>query len=171
MKNAKKIAFGAVFSALGVLLLLAGSLIESLDASLAVAASLITTMALIEFKTGLSLSVWAVVSALSLILSPYNSACWMFFVFLGWYPIFKRRIEQIHYMLSWAVKVSTFNVCAVAYWFIFSKLLGLPFEGTEGLLLLIWLGGNVVFVIYDLVLTRMITLYIFAWRTRLGFKN
>ena len=171
MKSAKKVAYGAVFSALGVLLLCAGAWIESLDASLAVAASMLVAVALIEFQTAFSLLIWAAVTALSLVLFPLNSAAWLFGLFLGWYPVFKRRIEQIHYVLAWSVKISAFNVSAVAYWWVFTKLLQLPFDETGVLLALLWIGANAVFVIYDMVLTRMITVYIFRLRNRLGFRG
>lgn len=171
VKGAKKVAYGAVFTALGVILLSAGVLLESLDASLAVAASMLITVAVIEFQSGFSLGIWLAVSLLSLILFPLNSAAWLFGLFLGWYPVFKKRIEQIHYVLAWSVKLSAFNVSAVAYWFVFTKVLMLPFEETGLLLGLLWIGANAVFVIYDLVLTRMITIYIFRLRSRLGFKG
>ncbi len=169
MKKAKKIAYCAVFSALGVILLCGGALLESLDASLAAAAGILMTVVLIEFQTASALLVWACVSLLSLILFPLNSSAWMFVVLLGWYPVVKKRVERCHYALSWLLKIGVFNLCAVAYWFVFTKLLMLPFEETGLLLALLWLGANAVFVIYDLVLTRMITVYIFHWRSRLGF--
>ncbi len=171
MKQSKKIAFGAIFTALATLLLCAGNLLETLDASLAVIASLVTCVALIEFQSGLALLVWAAASVLSLVLFPLNSASWLFCVFLGWYPVFKRRVEQIPFVFSWCVKLSAFNVSAFVYWVIFTKVLDLPFEETGLLLLGVWLGANVVFVLYDMVMTRMITLYIFRWRKLLGFRD
>lgn len=171
MKKSKAMAFGAVFTALSTLFLWAGNVIETLDAGLAVLGSLVIFVALIEFKKGLALLVWLASSVLSLLLNPVNSAAWLFLLFLGWYPVFKQRIEQIHYVFAWCVKVSAFNVSAFLYWLVFTKVLNLPFEETGILLVALWLGGNLVFILYDLLMTRMITLYIFRWRKLLGFRD
>lgn len=171
VKKTSKIAYGAVFSALCTVITVLGALIETFDASLAVIAGFLVCIALIEFETALALGVWLVSSVLSVVLFPFNSAAWMFVLFAGWYPIFKRRIERIHYVLAWAVKISAFNVSMFAYWFVFTKVLMLDF-GAEGMLLFgLLLAANVVFVLYDIVMTRLITVYIFSWRNRLGFKN
>ena len=171
MKKNRSVAYGAVFSALCTVLTVAGALLESLDASLAVIAGFVVCVALIEFETAVAVSVWLVSSVLSLVLFPFNSAAWLFLLFAGWYPVFKRRIERIHYIFAWAVKISAFNVSMFLYWFVFTKILMLDI-GAQGLLLLgLLVAANLVFVLYDILMTRLITVYIFSWRSRLGFKD
>ena len=171
-KKSKRVAYGAVFTALITVILIGGALIDTLDMSLSVIASAFICIGVIEFGAPFALTVWAASSCLSLILFPLNTAGWMFLIFCGWYPVFKRGVEIIHYVAAWAVKLSAFNVSCFVFWFITVKLLNIPFDvGFAGLIWIFAVVLNVAFVLCDLAATRLITLYMFRWRSRLGFKD
>ena len=75
MKNGKvkQMTVCAALAALGVVLLSIGPLIDVLDASLAVLASILCIVAVIEYGKAAPWLVFAVTAVLSLVLMPQNS--------------------------------------------------------------------------------------------------
>lgn len=119
--------------------------------------------------------VYIVVSVLSLILVSDKEAVLYYIAFLGFYPIVKGLLERIkNRLVQYIFKVAIFNVCIVAAFYIGLFLLSVPKESFElfGVYLpLVFLGlGNLVFIIYDFCLTRLITQYVEIWRKRIKFK-
>ena len=170
-KKAKTVAVCAMFAAIGTVVIGAAALLDVLDMSLGLAASVFTFVSVIEFGAPAALAVWLATSCLSLVLFPHNTAAWMYLIFTGWYPVFKRAVEKLHFVFSWAVKLSAFNVCCFLYWLAATKLLGLPTELSGWLIAAFALVLNAAFVLFDIASSRLVTLYIFRWRRRLGFKD
>jgi len=166
----KKIAFGAVFSALCIMLLAIGSLITTLDISLAVYAGLIILVALIEYKDKTAWLMYFTVSVLSLIILPEKSSALMFALFCGFYPMMKKYFEALHYVTAWVVKISFFNTTLLIFILAAKHLFMLNIEAAEFEIVFIALA-NVCFVLYDIVMTRLIVFYVLKIRKRLGFKN
>lgn len=90
----------------------------------------------------------------------------LFVGFFGYYPILKGKLEKIRvHMVEYLLKFSVFNVAMVANYMVIIYLFGIqdileevgPF-GKYSVLLLLALG-NVVFWIYDVALSRIITAY------------
>ena len=96
-------------------------------------------------------------------------------VFLGYYPIIKGFIERIASKpLQYIVKLALFNTCMIGAFFIGMAVLSIPRESfTMFGVYLPWVflvAGNFVFVIYDLCVTRLVTLYLLKWHNKLN-KN
>ena len=70
MKKTKKIALAAILSALGVLILLLGSIITVLDLTMVAMASLLIMLAVVEIGGGYPYLIWLVTGFLSLLLLP-----------------------------------------------------------------------------------------------------
>ena len=158
----------AMLSALGVVVLYLGSFIDVLDASMAVVASVMSIVAVIEFGRSAAWSIYAVTAVLSLILLPNKSPAVMYAAFFGFYPILKEVFEKKNKIVAWMLKEITFNVALVVCFFIirFVIFIGIP----EIPLMMYILGAlllEAVFVLYDLALTRAISLYVFNLRKRL----
>lgn len=157
-----------MLSALSVVVLYLGSFIEVLDASMAVIASVMSIIAVIEFGRGAAWSIYAVTSVLSLILLPNKSVAVIYAAFFGFYPILKEVFEKKNKVIAWIFKEVTFNIAlvvcfAVLRFVIFIEAPSIPFAMyVIGALLL-----EGVFVLYDVALTRLISLYIFKLRKRL----
>ena len=96
-------------------------------------------------------------------------------MFLGFYPILKGVIERIPSKpVQYIVKLALFNVCMIAAFYIGITLLSIPKESFNlfGVYLpwVFLILGNIVFIIYDLCITRLVTLYLLKWHDRLN-KN
>lgn len=167
--NTKKTVLISMFAALSVALLYVGSIIEVLDISAAVVASLLCIVTVIEYGGGAPWLVYAVTSVLSLVLLPYKMPAFMYAVFFGYYPIIKEKLEKhLKKPVAWVVKELIFNVAIIAItaasrWLFLSEDSPIAFEIAFIAL------SEVAFVLYDIALTRVVTVYIFKLRKRFKF--
>ena len=169
----KRLTVCAMLSALGVILLWIGSMIEVVDISMAVIASLLCVFAVIEYGGGAPWMVFATTSVLSLILLSHNRApAFMYLLFFGYYPILKEKLEKKPRVLAWILKEVIFNV-ALAILLVLTHFLLYP-GATLGSMLYFYavlaLAAEVIFPIYDVALTRLITFYLFRLRKRFRIK-
>ncbi len=185
-KRTKKLTLGAMLAALGAVLLLLGSLFQIIDLSMAAIASFVCVIAVIEIGSGWAWMIYGVVGIISVLLRPASFAPWVYIAFLGYYPIIKEKIERLKKPISWTLKMVSFNValilsCVVMYFLFtaeppanvfdfFNTLLGLPTAGTA-VAIGLYVFVNFVFVIYDIALTRLISMYIFRLRDKFKFLH
>jgi len=165
----KQLTVCAALSAIGVVLLSIGHLIDVLDASLAVLASIVCIVAVIEYGKAAPWLVFSVTATLSLILIPPNSAALMYLMFFGYYPILKEKLERLPRVLSWVVKELIFNTAMVICIALITILFMPTTEVTVWTYAILVLLCEVVFVLYDIALTRLISFYIYKLRTRFKF--
>jgi hypothetical protein len=172
-------------AAMSVVMLTLGSLVEVLDLSMAAIASMLCIIAVIELGGAYPWMIYAVTSILSVILYPAGTACWFYLVFFGFYPIIKEKLERLHQTLAWALKILILNVAAVVYilvaYFIFyggasagsisDVFISIFGSSDAGLAFAIgmYAAVNVVFVVYDIALTRIISFYFARLRHRFKF--
>ena len=97
---------------------------------------------------------------LGLVLLPDKGVALLFLTFLGLYPVVKGRIETIGRMaVEWGLKLSWFNLTLTLFWFILQELFLMEMPGwLAESTLLVYLGGSLIFIIYDIGLSRLITL-------------
>jgi len=180
MKRTKTIAFSAVFSALGVTLLGLGSLIEVFDLTASAAASLIIVLCMIEMNTTSAFTVYAVTAVLSLIILPNKFPAVVYLVFAGLYPIVKYYIEKIRFKLfEYALKLAFVNISVLIVLAAAKFLLGIPipdsFEITKKIVFskevyiaALFALSNFAFILFDIALTGLITLYLKKYRKHFG---
>lgn len=159
------LALCSLFSALGVIILYLGSLIEVIDLSMAVVASLLVVVAVIEIGGVYPWLIYAVTSVLSFLLLPNKFVAAVYLAFAGFYPILKSKLEKIKGIVCTLLKLGVFNLCLLAVWGV-SKLFVIPFETAYGIAVTAVIL-NLVFVLYDFALTRLISAYIYVWRKKL----
>ena len=170
-KQIKYLTVSAMLSALGVILLSLGAFVEVLDLSVAVIASLTVVYAVIEMGGAYPWMIWIVTSVVGFLLMPKTPVLF-FALFFGFYPIVKAKAERLPLVLSWVAKLVAFHVSvvliALSIWLFFPELLA----GMWQLLLLLGLyaASVAVFFIYDVALTRIITLYFIRLRDRFHIK-
>lgn len=163
----RRLTVCAFLCALNVVLLYFGSLIEVLDLTMSVVASLTCIFAVIEMGGNTPWMVFAVSGVLSLVLLPYpKSSALVYVLFSGYYPILKAYIERLHRPISWVVKLLLFNAALTGLVLVSTFVLGLP-DGMFTAEVLVYVLGNVTFVIYDYALTGLISTYLRVWRKRL----
>ena len=159
-----------MLSALGVVILFIGSVVDVMDVSMAVIASLLCVIAVIEYGGGAPWLVWAVTGVLSLILLPQKTPAAMYVIFFGYYPIIKEKLEKLNRAVSWVLKEVIFNV-ALVLMLISSKLL-MTAGSAEPIHVYIILAvlAEIAFPLYDVAMTRLISFYIVKLRSRFKFK-
>ncbi|MGM9682003.1 MAG: hypothetical protein ACI3XQ_00235 [Eubacteriales bacterium] len=168
--NTKRLTVCAMLGALGVVFLLLGSFIEVLDMSMAVIASLTGVIAVIEYGGAAPWLIYAVTGTLSLILLPQKFPAVMYVLFFGYYPIIKEKLERIKKKPPvWALKMLIFNAAFAAIYFVGKQLL-VPEGSSFALKVAFFVLANVAFVLYDIALTRLISLYILRLRKKI-FKK
>ena len=182
-EKTKKLTLSATLAAMGVVLLMIGGLIEVLDLSMAALASFFCIFAVIEMEKGYSWMIYAVTGMLSVILMPQGLGGWFYLVFFGYYPIVKEMLEKLSKPIAWALKLVVFNVAVTVYgivcYFLFFGQLKVLFDEVSAMLggmstgaviiAAIYVALNLVFVVYDVALTRLITLYLVRLRRKFRF--
>lgn len=154
-----------LLSAASLALLAVGSFSGTLELSAAAAASLAVVYIRIEFGTVPALSVYACVSLLSLLLLPQKTGALVYALGAGAYPVFKAFAEsRFRTVPGWILKLAFFNAALTlviaAGTYLLSLSLGFSFA------VLTYIAANAAFVVYDVALTMLITLYFRRFRGR-----
>ena len=169
--NTKQLTVCAMLVALGVVLLWIGSVLEVAEISMAVIASLLCVLAVIEYGGAAPWLVFAATSVLSLLLLPNKGVALTYAVFFGYYPIVKEKLEKRSRVMRWVLKEIIFHIALVVL-LVAWKWLFFPTVGalTPTFFVLLVVLCEIVFILYDIALTRLISLYLFRIRSRLRFK-
>ena len=167
----RRVAVCAMLSALGVVMLYLGSMIEIVDISMAVIASLLCVFAVIEYGGAYPWLVFAVTSVISMLMLPNKTPAAMYVVFFGFYPILKEKLERKPKVISWIFKELIFNAALalmiVLVLFVFT--MG-EVKVETYLVVLLAVLAELMFVLYDIALTRLISLYLFRLRQSFRIK-
>lgn len=156
---------GGIASALCLLLMLL-TIIPIATYTMPALAGMVLIVVVIENGYSTAAMVYAAVSFLSLFICPDKEAAVLFVGFFGYYPILKGKLEKIRsHALEYAAKFLVFNIAVIASYLVIIYLFGLQGVledvgplGQYSVLALLALG-NVVFWIYDVALSRIITAY------------
>ena len=109
MKDTKKITLSAMLTALGVVIMLLGAVIEMLDLTVGAIASLIVVFVFVEIGKPYHWLVWLCTSLITALIYP-GSALWIeYFLIFGIYPILKAYIERLPKWSWWPVKLVYIN--------------------------------------------------------------
>lgn len=155
-------ASGGVFAALAVALLYLACVIPSGRIGVVALAGLMPVGALLAAGKAAGYLCWAASGLLGLILLPDKVLALTYLLFLGFYPLIKSKIESKRNVpFEIVVKLLYFNVMLTVFSLLFGEMFFSLFSTwmTEGSWLL-YLAGNAVFVLYDIGLTRVITIFI-----------
>lgn len=164
MKNSLKTAVGGIATALSVVCMLLTAIIPVATFCCPILASIILAIVLIEQNSRWALCVYSAVSILSLFLVPDKESVVYYIVLFGYYPILKQLTEKIQLVVfRWIVKLLIFNAAAVAAFFATIYIIGIPKESfVVAGLYLPWAflaAGNIIFLMYDIVLSRITAIY------------
>lgn len=164
MKNTNKITLCSIMSALAVVIMLL-SYFPYLTYAIPAVAGLCIMVTVIEINKKWAFFSYSSASVLVFLFAEPESKI-MFIFFFGFYPIVKSFIEALSKPFAeWILKLLCFNVCIIAAYFVLSKVFMLSLAemgelGKYGTAILLFLG-NIVFVIYDIAVSKMAMLYIF----------
>ena len=165
MRTTKKLALSALLAALSAVILFLGSALELIDLSAAAVATLFVSFTLFELGTGFAALLWAVTSVASLLLFPSGASA--FYMAIGLYPLLKTQLEKLPPIWEWALKMLSANAILAVYVVMGKFVLMLPDEIFSGWLLWAFLAlANLCFVLFDVALSRLLTVYTLRWRPR-----
>ncbi len=164
--------------ALGVAFMVLGAVIEVLDLSAAVLASLLVMFIYVELGSPYTWLVWLSTSLLAFLFYPGSLMWLVYLTVFGIYPILKGYIERLPRVL-WLVLKLVFLNAALALLVLFAEaLVGVPFFGEiealgvippEAVLLALWVLMNIAFLLYDKMIIVMLAFY--EVRIRPKIKN
>ncbi len=165
----RKLTFCAILSALSVVLLYLGSILPTGRLALVAVAALLPAAAVVQCGLVWGAAVYAVSAALSLLLLPAKGCAVLYALVLGHYGVLKSLIERIGKLpLEWICKVALFAALLSALFFAFRWALVLPERFAALALPVLLVGGVAVYVVYDLLFTRLIGLYLTRVQPKLG---
>ena len=169
-RRTKCLTVSALLTALGVVLLAVGALLDVVDLSVAAVASLFCVYAVIEMGKGYPWMIWGVTAGLAWLLLPQKSPA-LFYLLIGCYPIFKELFEKLRTVVSWLLKILYFHAALGLVWLGFRFLLA-PGVAAPKLwyLILLYVAALFCFILYDVLMTRLITFYLLRLHDRLGIK-
>ena len=173
-RQSSSIALGGVFSALCLVLMFMTGMVPFATYMLPALAGAMLCAVVVENGAKVALMVYASVSILSLFIVPDREASMIFICFFGYYPILKEQLERIpRRVVEFVLKFALFNVAIVGGYLVLSFITGIPLLSEEmfgefgrytALVMLVL--GNGVFALYDMALTRYLSLYIRWFRPR-----
>ena len=160
------IALGGVLAAGSLVVLWLACMVPSGRLGVTAAAGLFPVAGVLAAGRTAGYLCWAAGGILGLILLPDKGVALMYLAFLGLYPVVKSRIESLRRLgLEWVLKLVFFNAVLTLFWFVLrSMFLPQPPDWLGENSLLLYGAGNLVFVIYDVGLSRLIALF----QARLG---
>lgn len=178
--STRRIAMCAVLCALAVVMLGLGAIIEVIDITAAAVASLVLLPILLCYGTKYAWLSYAVTGGLGVLLMPQSLGAWMFAGLTGFYPIVKQRLDRLPRVLSWAVKLLLLAAVLLLYLGIFYFIL-LGGEGSlfdaflkgfgeeDGTPLMAWaviILSLFTYILFDLLIDRLLILYYLRWQKR-----
>ena len=152
---ASVMALGGVLAAMAVVIMSLGGLIPVATYVSPMLCAILLQMVLLSCGVRIAWAWYGAVALLSVLLSPDKEAAAVF-VFLGYYPIVKPRLDRMK--PSWLWKGLLFNGSIAVMYFLLLKLFGMAELGAEFrefglvLLLVLLIMGNVTFFLLDRLL-------------------
>ena len=159
--NTKKLTLTALLMALSVAVLFLASYLPSGRLSIVAVAGLLPAAAVISAGLGAGLFCYVGTSLLAFFLLPAKECALLYMVLFGHYPVLKHLIERLNKpVLEWICKIGLFNALLSLLYFVFRVLFlsALPEAWAQAAVL--YVGGNVAFVLYDLCFSQLAGWYI-----------
>lgn len=176
MRESRKIirntALAAILAALIVVMLVAGGVFDLFDLLVVSVCSLVLHVVIVEMGAKWSFLIYAVSSALALILLPFATTTLYFVSFFGYYPVLRRFVYAKIKSKKIAVLLMFLWYSAVmaALYTVFKTLFGV--EGEPPAMIALLYGSAAVFYLaFELLMSRIIILYALKIRPRLFGKK
>ena len=160
-------------AALSLLFMFMTGVLPFMDYALHALAGLMLVVVMVELNAKWAVLVYIAVSLLAFFLAPLKESAVLYAAFFGYYAIVKSYLERIpNRIVEWVLKFLLFNAAVAAAFVLIIYVLGMT-EMLEGLnewgqwgLAGFWAAANVVFLIYDIALTRVIGAYLNWFRPK-----
>ena len=169
MKKSKQIALCAMLAALSITLMFLGSIIWAFTYIAPLVSSIIMIIICDTANRKNALITYAAISIISAIFLPDKECALTYVFFFGYYVIIREYLQKIRpKALSILIKALIYNIGIISSQLILVYVFGIPFDGFWGIwgIVILILVANLVFFIYELMLSRVITLYEIKYKNR-----
>lgn len=175
--NSGKVALGAMLSALSVVILMP-SAIQAFVYALPPLAGALVAFSVIEMGKKWAFSVYFCTSAVSIMLIANKEAVILYLFFFGYYPILKAFLEEkCKKPIEYILKLAVFNIAIIGAYLTMLYVFGIPFDKlldfgidmgalTKYAHWFMLAAGNVIFIMFDIGLSRWISFYLFAFQKK-----
>lgn len=158
--KSRKVVYPAVFGALALVLLYIGMIAPGGNWGIVAVAGLLPCAVVISAGIAAGFLCWAGVTILAFLLLPDKLIALLFGALFGLYPMVKTLVESLRKLpLEYVLKVLFFNL---SFSVIYLVMKGAVLESLPAGLHATWLlylVGNIVFLLYDYGLSKLISLY------------
>lgn len=171
-KSARNVTYPALLGAVSLVLLYGSAISPTGAIGLVALAGLPCAGVVIAGGTTAGLLCWATVSLLGFLLVPDKFCVLLYAAMFGLYPVVKSVVEGMERkVLGVVCKLVFFNLsCTVVVWVAKAVALeGLPLGNIS--LAVIYLAGNVVFLLYDFGFSRLIAAYLSRMRKGTNWRK
>lgn len=177
MSKSAKTAIGAMLTALSVVILIPSAL-DVFVYALPAMAGMLTMFAVVELDKKWSMGIYAATALIGILLVPNKEAVMYYVAFFGYYPVIKAIFERkLPRAVEYILKFLVFNVSILLAGVILVNIFGMPYDDLLGIdgtsaffakyaLVIMLVLGNVVFILYDIALTRIVTAYLLVWQKK-----
>lgn len=161
----KRLSVCSMLTAVSVVILYLASVIPSGRLALCAVSAILPALVILLYDVKWAVLVYTAVSFIALVLLPSRTVSLVYALILGHYTITKSLIERRASTLTgWILKLVVFNAGVLAIYLLYTYLFlsDLPYA--------VWVFfalGSVVFVVYDIVLSRFINEFLLKIAERL----
>lgn len=159
--GAWRVALTALLMALSLVLLLAASSLPSGRLGVVALAGLLPGAAVISGGLGAGMLCYAGTGLLAFFLLPAKECVLLYVLLFGHYPVLKHLIERLRKpVLEWCLKLMLFNGLLSVLYFGFRVLFLSALPAAWAQTALLYAGGNIAFVLYDLCFSQLAGWYL-----------
>lgn len=160
-KSAAAVAYSAVLGALSLVLVYVAAVVPTGNWGLVALSGVFTAAVVISVSLRAAFLCWAGVSILAFLLLPGKFCALMYAALFGLYPILKALIERLRTLwLEYILKLAFFNAAFTALYVFMRQMVLNSLPSALHRVWLLYLAANVVFLIYDFGVTKLIAFYI-----------
>ena len=173
-KVSYKVSLGGIISALSLSLMFLTGFMPFLVYLIPALTGAILLIVYVEINARWAFFTYVSVAVLCLFITPDKEAGLLYIMFLGYYPLIKVPIEKVrNRIIEWLIKLVIYNTMIVIYYQIIIRVVSssdLAEEAGEwgkyGAFILLGLT-NVVFILYDVAVSRLKDLYVKWFRKKI----
>lgn len=159
--NSSKIAYPAILGALSLIFVYVAAIAPSGSWGIVAVAGLFPAAAVVSVGFRSGLLCWAGVSILSFLLIPDKLCALLYTALFGLYPLVKALIERLRNKpIQYVIKLAFFNASFTLVFLIMRAAVLDSFPERLATAWILYLLGNIVFLVYDFGFSKLIALYI-----------
>ncbi len=161
MSHVRKMTLTALLIALSMVILLISSYVPSGRMGIVAIAGLLPAAAVVSAGLGAGFFCYVGTGLLAFFLLPAKECVLLYALLFGHYPMLKSLIERMRKpILEWCCKLVLFNTLLSILYFVFRVLFLSAIPEAWAQTAIIYIGGNVAFILYDLCFSQLIGWYI-----------